>query len=291
MKSGADTLDLTIREALDCWSGAERPEDFTLWPTVRERLQQQRPHLGEERRERTWNRMPKAVVVPLVCILLAACGVTVAAAASPAVRSALHHLLPEIYSGPVNTGYSSQGAPLYMRPVPAFSVFYPANVPAGMTVRGTGHPLPGGLRNSSPTQFGLTNLCPNEESQLACSNGYGSLQQMFPPAKSGTPFFPAVVSPLVLKGVEAVWFGFHVPLPGKAYVSIGEWKSSQYSIDESGTSISINGHSAYVQRHGNLLIVSFKMNGTSISVESNVNQERVVGLIASLQRRPMRQNR
>jgi hypothetical protein len=115
-----------------------------------------------------------------------------------------------------------------MKPVPRFHVFYPAHIPVSLGVHGVGHVLLGGLKNKSPSLFGLNYNCPPSESTQTCGKASTTVWQEFPAASSGPAFYPAVVSAAARKGIEAVWFGFHAPLPGTAYISIGEWSESRY---------------------------------------------------------------
>lgn len=290
MSADGDALETTIRTALERWSNDEMPDEISVWPHVA--VQFQEPSRGREniRRAAPWKTMRRAVGAALVCVLLAVTGITAAANASPAVRNALHYVWP-FDSGPVNQGYSPTGAPLSMKPVPHFRVFYPTHIPSSLGVHGVGHVLPGGLENRSPSPFGLSYNCPKSAPARACASATTAVWKEFPPAPSGPAFFPAVVSSVSKRGIEDVWFGFHAPLPGKAYVSMGEWRDTAYPAPLTGHVVTINGRPARVQHSRNLLRVSLRIAGTAIVVETNLDQARTERLLASLQRREMTPNR
>jgi hypothetical protein len=288
MTSRDDILDSAIRQSLERWSMAGETGEVDLWPTIIQRLRAQGDASEHVRPRRRWGLTRRAVGASLVCVLLAVCGITVAAAASPSVRDVLHRVVPLIDNGSVSTGTSAQGAPLYMSPVPHFSVFYPSDTPAEMVIRGTGHPLPGGLRNTKPSLFDLSYVCPTSTPSQACgSTDSRSLIQLFPPEPNGEAFFPAVVSPLVEKGIEAVWFGFHALLPATTYVSIGEWSASQYAAPTSGETLTIGEEPAHLQQTPDEISITLVRGGTAIDLQTNLDRAGAISFTETLQMRRM----
>jgi hypothetical protein len=285
--STRDALDATICDGLGQWAVEELPDDLDLWPRVSQRLRGRNRARTSARSAGRIALTRRAGIAVLLCAILGLSGVTMAAAASPSVRSALHSLWP-FGSRSVSQGVSPTGAPLYMSPLPHFRVLYPAYIPASLGVRGIGHVLPGGLTNHNPSPFGLTYACPRTESPAECAKATTTVMQMFPPPPSSSTFFPSVVASSAQRGIESVWFGFHTPLPGGDYISIGEWRAAAYSPPVSGQTITINGWRGHVQHQGNVLRLSLQVDGTDVVTETNLSRVTVEKVLSSLQVRSMK---
>jgi hypothetical protein len=248
----------TIRRALIDETEGGIPCEADVWPIVQRRLAERAYAAPTAGRAGQLGRLRRTVAVAaLACTLVTAGGVT-AMAASPQVRSAVHHAVATAasafgisvdmeYAG----GTSEDTGSFTVSPLPPFRVAELTAIPAELT----------------PHQF-----------------AYGYVPANPPRGRGGIIAMDRgmTLPHDIPQHGPAVWFYLIVPRPGTSYLEVVEEPPAPgYSLP-SGEVLSIAGVPATVQQQGDQTTMTLSRFGTMVTIRTNMGRDVAIRAVQAL---------
>src|SRR5579875_363254 len=223
--------------------------------------------LGKRRRSRPARQLVTAVAA---CGLAAFVGLGAAAAASPAIRSALESVVPP--PGLPGITMTEGGKPSSIRPTPPFQVYYPTSMPSALPIVASGQWPWSGLT------IGLN--CPG--GVPGCQGADTNLSDLFPPA-AGEQGVPATFAPLAARSIPVVWFARHAILPNQQSIQVVEWQASASPVTQQ-LNQAVGGIPASVQTTADQTMVTLVKGNTAIQITTNLGVDTATSVARSLDR-------
>lgn len=262
---------LLVRQALEDRGRRGIADRADLWPYVKQRTALRRS--GEYGKEEAIGFTRRVVLAAVLCLIVSLGGFSIAAAASPSVRTLLHDTFPFIPSGQSAAVMNVDGEPIQLQPVPPFRVFYPSSIPSELYVFGTGQLLGTGQDATDSISGGAT--CPPDVHRCPDLRNLHLLTLFVPP--DGSSGLPALLTPFQGHGVRAVWFGRHAVPPDNRFIQIVEWNATGSSTTTDDTSF--DPHPSQVQ---GAQVTTMTKGGTKIRIETNLSESITQRIVDSL---------
>ena len=263
---------IAVREALEGHARGGISDRVDLWPRLQQRAINQR--YREHRQQGSIGLTRRLFLVMAIGLTVSLGGVSVAAAASPALRALLHDTLPFIPSGQSSITMDVNGRPIQLQPSPPFHVFYPSSVPAALYVFGTGQMLGTGQDGLDSLGGGAT--CPANIHICPSLKNVHLLTLFVPP--DGSSGLPTLLTPFQGHEVRVVWFGRHAVPPDNRFIQIAEWDAKTASLSTAASSLVPQ--PSWIQRDTMLTVTR---DGATIEVMTNMGHLMTQQVVDSLQ--------
>lgn len=263
--TGNELLDRSIGSILEEHASYAVPESATVWPLVAQRMaERQSGAVVRGSARRRTSRLQRAAVGMAASALVATGGLSIAAAASVDVRTALQQIgqATGILS---SMSFTSSGRVGNIEPAPSFHLFYPGYVPGALQETRAGQILP-----AQPARDGRPSI------PASASSGGWYPCPSTPPACAGIQdplarfTYPPELQSNSQHGIEAVWFLYQALPPGTGYVQIDEQANRADNPPPPGQTITLAGTHVTVQNMGNRTALTFIRLGTRVDVIGTV---------------------